>query len=157
MKGQPYGACQTVTALASGRRPQRPIVAGSPRRTRDVFRTGNPGEASSVTDAHNWAFRVTQKRQPDHLQAAQNRQGGCGRPRTRGGPSLSVGPGQSMALRFVERNLGPVPEWESLYRAYRAANSQVTSPCTALHLPLKCHSNATQSKEILGFIFEKRS
>ncbi len=74
MKGQPYGACQTVTALASGRRPQRPIAAGSPRRTRDVFRTGNPGEASSVTDAHNWAFRVTQKRQPDHLQAAQNRQ-----------------------------------------------------------------------------------
>jgi hypothetical protein len=56
VKGQPYGACQTVTALASGRRPQRPIVAGSPRRTRDVFRTGNPGEASSVTDAHNWAF-----------------------------------------------------------------------------------------------------
>jgi hypothetical protein len=73
VKGQPYGACQTVTALASRRRPQRPIVAGSPRRTRDVFRTGNPGEASSVTDAHNWAFRVTQKRQPDHLQAAQNR------------------------------------------------------------------------------------
>ena len=33
-----------------------------------------------------------------------------GRPRTRGGPSLSVGPGQGMALRFVERNLGPVPE-----------------------------------------------
>ena len=73
MKGQPYGACQTLTALASGRRPQRPIAAGSPRRTRDVFRTGNPGEASSVTDAHNWAFRVTQKRQPDHPQAAQNR------------------------------------------------------------------------------------
>ena len=73
MKGQPYGACQTLTALASGRRPQRPIAAGSPRRTRDAFRTGNPGEASSVTDAHNWAFRVTQKRQPDHLQAAQNR------------------------------------------------------------------------------------
>jgi hypothetical protein len=59
VKGQPYGACQTVTALASGRRPQRPIVAGSPRRTRDVFRTGNPGEASSVTDAHNWAFRFS--------------------------------------------------------------------------------------------------
>jgi hypothetical protein len=64
VKGQPYGACQTVTALASGRRPQRPIAAGSRRHTRDVFRTGNPGEASSVTDAHNWAFRVTQKRQP---------------------------------------------------------------------------------------------
>ena len=64
MKGQPYGACQTVTALASGRRPQRPIAAGSPRRTRDVFRTGNPGEASSVTDAHNWALRVTKSGNP---------------------------------------------------------------------------------------------
>jgi len=32
------------------------------------------------------------------------------------------------------------PRWESLYRAYRAANSQVTNSCMAGHLTLKCHS-----------------
>src|ERR1039458_3630221 len=32
------------------------------------------------------------------------------------------------------------PRWELLYRAYRAANSQVTNSCMAGHLTLKCHS-----------------
>ena len=75
MKGQPYGSRQTVTALASGPRATAADRRRITQRTRDVFKTGKAGEASSVTAAHNWAFRVTQKRQPDHLQAAQNRQG----------------------------------------------------------------------------------
>ncbi len=45
------------------------------------------------------------------------------------------------------------PGRESLYRAYRATNSQVTST----RLRDICHSNATQSKEVLGSTFEKRS
>ena len=73
MKGQPYGSRQTVTALASGPRATAADRRRITQRTRDVFKTGKAGEASSVTAAHNWAFRVTQKRQPDHLQAAQNR------------------------------------------------------------------------------------
>ena len=71
MKGQPYGSRQTVTALASGPRATAADRRRITQRTRDVFKTGKAGEASSVTAAHNWAFRVTQKRQPDHLQAAQ--------------------------------------------------------------------------------------
>ena len=63
-----------------------------------------------------------------------------GRPRTRGGPSLSVGPGQGMALRFVERNLGPVPEMGTAVPGLPWVNSQVTSTCLVRHLPLKCHS-----------------
>ena len=35
---------------------------------------------------------------------------------------------------------GLFPRRESPYRAYREANSQVTSSCVARHLPLKCHS-----------------
>ncbi len=37
------------------------------------------------------------------------------------------------------------------------ANSQVTSTCLVRALYGICHSNATQSKEVLGSIFEKRS
>ena len=43
-------------------------------------------------------------------------------------------------MLFVERNPGLFPRRESLYRAYRAAKSQVTSTCLVRHLPLKCHS-----------------
>ena len=78
MKGQPYGSRQTVTALASGPRATAADRRRITQRTRDVFKTGKAGEASSLTAAHNWAFRVTQKRQPDQLQAAQNRRYGAG-------------------------------------------------------------------------------
>ena len=66
------------------RRPPRPFGHPLPGRQHRqaqpgaVLRIGNPGAASPVTGAHNRVLCATQRRQSDHLQAEQNRQGGNG-------------------------------------------------------------------------------
>ena len=58
-------------------------------------------------------------------------------PRQRVGPRVRSAATRAPSGSNTNRGF---PRWESLYRADRAANSQITSACLTRHLTLKCHS-----------------
>jgi hypothetical protein len=155
-----HGLCLRPPAGLTPAEEIRPrFVAGDTLGSRSPSRRMPPRRQSRgrPKEAQNWLIWLRTRSWPGQFLRAPNRQGERGR-RARRLSSLFVDPGDREYVDYrcsraqaQPRTCSPDGNRCTWPTARRTPRSRVPALCNI------CHSNATQSKEVFGSIFEKRS